>query len=65
MAKVLGKEKMPAPIIEPMTSADRENRESLFCADAAMLNALPKLYYSWITSTFGSEASLDAEHLSS
>jgi hypothetical protein len=44
MAKVLGKKKMPAPIIEPMTSADGENRESLFCDESVMLDALPDFF---------------------
>ena len=44
-ANVRGKEKIPAPIIEPMTSADNENKDNLFCDDAAIAYSLPKIFY--------------------
>jgi hypothetical protein len=38
--------KMPAQIIARMTSVHSENRDNLFCDEAAMMEALPKAYFS-------------------
>ena len=46
IAKVMGSEKTPAPITEPMTSADNENRDNLLCDNAAMMDAIPKNFFS-------------------
>ena len=45
IAKVMGSKMSPAPIIEPMTSTDNENRDNLFCDEAAILDAIPKNYF--------------------